>query len=110
MIQLVELQTHNILRLIAFTEIFLMPFVVMLLLMGRAGLFIPLIYFHFLKLRYSSRRNPHTRNMFREVRYSVETFVNKPMIPATVRSMILNAIELVSKLAPPIQQEATRQQ
>lgn len=107
-ISLVEFQTGNILRLIAFTEIFLMPFVIILLFMGRAGLFTPLIYFHFLTLRYSSRRNPHTRSMFRELRNGTEKFVNSPSVPGVIRNVVLSAIEFVAKLAPQQQAEPQR--
>lgn len=87
-----------------------MPFVVMLLFLGRAGLFTPLAYFHFLTLRYSSRRNLHTRNMFHELRLVTETFANKPSVPGVLRSVILNSIEFISKLAPQQQQETPRAQ
>ncbi|KAK7576277.1 hypothetical protein V9T40_012563 [Parthenolecanium corni] len=107
-ISLVEFQTGNILRLIAFTEIFLMPFVIILLFMGRAGLFTPLIYFHFLTLRYSSRRNPHTRSMFRELRNGTEKFANSPSVPAVIRNVVLSAVEVIAKLAPQQQAEPQR--
>lgn len=100
LISLVELQAGNILRLISFTEIFLMPLVVILLFLGRAGLFTPLVYFHFLTLRYSSRRNPHNRIMFRELRHAVESFVNKPSVPGIVRNVVLSSISIICRLAP----------
>lgn len=110
LISLVEFQTRSILRLIAFTEILLMPFVVMLLFMGRAGLFTPLVYFHFLTLRYSSRRNPHTRAMFRDLRCYTETFANKPAVPGVVRSILMNGVQFIARLAPQQPAEATAQQ
>ncbi|XP_017300122.2 LOW QUALITY PROTEIN: Krueppel homolog 2 [Diaphorina citri] len=63
LISLVEFQSNSILRLIAFAEIFLMPSVVMMILFGKAGLFTPFMYYTFLKMRYASRRNPHTRQI-----------------------------------------------
>ncbi|XKL61440.1 hypothetical protein PGB90_008497 [Kerria lacca] len=109
-ISLVEFQTRNILRLIAFTEIFLMPFVILLLFMGRAGLLTPLVYFHFLTLRYSSHRNPHTRNMFRELRFTTEALANKPSVPSVIRSIIFSAIQFICRLAPQPLPETPRQQ
>ena len=35
----------------------------------------PFIYYHFLTLRYTSRRNPYTRNMFHELRLATEAAV-----------------------------------
>ncbi|KAF4530089.1 hypothetical protein B566_EDAN001345 [Ephemera danica] len=67
---------------------------------GRAGLLTPFIYYNFLSLRYSSRRNPYTRNMFRDMRVMVETTANKPGVPAFLRSWLTNAIALVCRLAP----------
>ncbi|TMW44223.1 hypothetical protein DOY81_010695, partial [Sarcophaga bullata] len=33
---------------------------------------IPIVYYHFLVMRYSSRRNPYTRNAFAELRMTAE--------------------------------------
>ncbi|XP_063236548.1 Krueppel homolog 2 [Bacillus rossius redtenbacheri] len=101
LISLVEFQSRNILRLVAFTEIFLMPFTVVLIFLGRAGLLTPFIYYHFLTLRYSSRRNPYTRNMFYELRLLVEGVAGKPGMPAPVRSVLAGAVRLACRLAPP---------
>lgn len=40
----------------------------------------PFIYYHFLTLRYTSRRNPYTRNMFHELRLATETVANQPKV------------------------------
>ncbi|KDR16814.1 Krueppel homolog 2 [Zootermopsis nevadensis] len=103
LISLVEFQSRNILRLVAFTEIFLVPFTVVLIFMGRASLLTPFIYYHFLTLRYSSRRNPYTRNMFYELRVLLEGTARKPGIPSFLRNILLSVISLASKLAPPQQ-------
>ncbi|XP_018331647.1 Krueppel homolog 2 [Agrilus planipennis] len=101
LISVVEFQSRNILRLISFTEIFLMPLTVFLVLMGKGGLLTPFIYYHFLVQRYSSRRNPYTRNMFHELRVVFESFAAKPNMPGFIRSFILFVINLTCKLAPP---------
>uniref|UniRef100_A0A8D9A2K4 Krueppel homolog 2 n=1 Tax=Cacopsylla melanoneura TaxID=428564 RepID=A0A8D9A2K4_9HEMI len=101
LISLVEFQSNTILRLIAFAEIFLMPFVIIMILMGRAGLFTPFMYYNFLKMRYASRRNPHTRNMFLEIRQGVEKLAASPRCPDPVKKILLGGIQFVCRLAPP---------
>ncbi|XP_063698870.1 Krueppel homolog 2 [Culicoides brevitarsis] len=103
LISLVEFQTRNILRLAAFSEIFLMPLVIILVFLGRAGIMTPFIYYHFLVLRYSSRRNPYTRNMFYELRIATEAVANNPRAPAMVRKILHGGVRFVSRLAPPTQ-------
>lgn len=66
----------------------------------------PFIYYHFLTLRYSSRRNPHTRNMFHELRLATEAFANNPKAPPIVGKVLHTAIRLVSRLAPPAPAQA----
>ncbi|KAJ8971730.1 hypothetical protein NQ317_002560 [Molorchus minor] len=104
LISLVEFQSLNILRLVAFSEIVLLPYTVLLILMGRASLLTPLIYYHFLTQRYMSRRNPYTRNMFHELRVLLEKTAAKPSIPGIVRQILLSIVNFTSKLAPsPVQ-------
>ncbi|XP_074037875.1 transmembrane protein 33-containing Krueppel homolog 2 [Leptinotarsa decemlineata] len=100
LISLVEFQSLNILRAVAFTEICLMPFTVVLILMGRATLLTPFIYYHFLVQRYNSRRNPYTRNMFRELRMLSESTASKPNMPSFIRTIILSIVKFTCKLAP----------
>uniref|UniRef100_A0A1B0D8Z5 Uncharacterized protein n=2 Tax=Phlebotomus papatasi TaxID=29031 RepID=A0A1B0D8Z5_PHLPP len=66
----------------------------------------PLIYYHFLTLRYSSRRNPYTRNIFYECRLAAEMLANNPSMPAIVSKIIRAGISFVSRLAPPMPQTA----
>lgn len=101
LISIVEFQSRNILRLAAFTEIMLMPMTVVLILMGKAGLLTPFIYYHFLIQRYTSRRNPYTRNMFHELRVLLETTAAKPSMPGIVRQILLRIVMITCKLAPP---------
>lgn len=109
LISLVEFQSRNILRLIAFAEIILMPFVVILIFIGRAGILTPFIYYHFLTLRYNSRRNPYTKNMFRELRLVVETTANKPGMPPFIRNALFSLVAFTCRLAPPQQPQQTQQ-
>lgn len=110
LISLIELQSLNILRLVSFIEIILMPFSVLLILLGRGSLMTPFLYYHFLTQRYSSRRNPYSRNMFRELRILLETFAAKPSMPGIVKSLLLTIVQIACKLAPPQIQQATQQE
>lgn len=103
LISLVEFQQRNILRLIAFSEIFLMPIAIVSTFTGRAGLMTPFIYYHFLTLRFTSRRNPHTRNMFHELRLATENIANNPKAPPIIGKILHGAIRLVGRLAPQMQ-------
>lgn len=100
LVSIVEYQQRNILRLVAFTEIFLMFFSVLLIFIGRMSLLIPFIYYRFLTLRYASRRNPYSRQMFHELRLVLEHQVNKPGCPTGVRNIAYRLITFISRLAP----------
>ncbi|KAL1505774.1 hypothetical protein ABEB36_005258 [Hypothenemus hampei] len=102
LISFVEFQSLNILRLVALSEILLMPYTVVLALFGSAGILTPFIYYNFLSQRYISRRNPYTRNMFREIRLLYEHIANKPSVPQFVKTAIFSIIAFVCKLAPPV--------
>lgn len=102
LISLVEFQHRNILRAAAFVEIFLMPLCVVSLFLGRVSLITPFVYYRFLLLRYSSRRNPYTRNMFHELRMTAEYAVNKPGIPVFLRNAVNRAIVFISGFAPAV--------
>lgn len=69
--------------------------------MGKAGLLTPFIYYHFLVQRYTSRRNPYTRNMFRELRVLLEVTAAKPSMPGIVKQLLLRIVSITCKLAPP---------
>ncbi|XP_075235254.1 transmembrane protein 33-containing Krueppel homolog 2 [Lycorma delicatula] len=100
LISIVEFQSRNILRLIAFAEIILMPFTIILIFMGRAGILTPFVYYHFLSLRYNSRRNPYTRNMFHELRLVIESTAAKPGMPSFIRNSLYSLVAITCRLAP----------
>lgn len=104
LISLVEYHHRNILRGAAFVEIFLMPHCILSLLIGRGSLITPFAYYRFLTLRYSSRRNPYTRNMFLELRVTSEHLANSPSTPTFLRNAIFRAITFISGLAPAVSQ------
>lgn len=105
-ISIVEFQTTNILRLVAFSEIFIMPLTIVLVFTGRAGLMTPFIYYHFLNMRYMSRRNPFTRNMFTEIRMGVDALALRS--PPIVSKILRGAVSFVTRLAPQQQPAAAQ--
>lgn len=100
LVSLVELQSRNMLRMVAFTEIFLMPVTVWNVFRGVSWLVAPLVYYRFLGLRYASRRNPYTRAMFGQLRMSLEQTAASPSMPQGARSLIHKFISVVSNMAP----------
>jgi len=99
LISLVEFQSRNILRMVAFNEIFLMPFSVLMIFTGKTTILTPFLYYRFLGLRYASRRNP-CRTMCHELRLSMEALAYSPKCPGFVRNIIHKGIAFVSNLAP----------
>jgi len=108
LISLAELHSRSILRMVAFSEVFLMPLTVILVFTGRVSLVTPFMYYRFLGLRYTSRRNPYTRSIFYELRMSLEQSAANPSLPQFVRNVIFKGIGVVSNLAPPMMPQATQ--
>lgn len=102
LISLVELQSRAILRMVAFCEIFLMPLTVMLVFTGRVSLVTPFMYYRFLGLRYSSRRNPYTRSVFYELRMGLEQLAAQPSTPQFLRNLIFKGVNTISNMAPAV--------
>ncbi|XP_057377803.2 transmembrane protein 33-like [Daphnia carinata] len=92
-LELIELQSINILRIIAITEIFILliiPF--SLLSFSFSGLALPVVivvvYLKFLVCRYTSKQNPFTRIVFGELLEEIEVLCNKSFCPACVRNFL----------------------
>jgi len=101
-IELVEVQSANLLRTIAFAEIFLFPLLIFSLFSGKATLMTVFVYYQFVTLRYASRRNPYSRNTFAELRMVAETYAQKPACPEGIRNIVFKVIAGISRLAPPV--------
>ncbi|XP_030377552.1 Krueppel homolog 2 [Scaptodrosophila lebanonensis] len=97
-ISIVEFQAANILKVTAFTEIFIMPLAIVLAFISHAGLMTPIIYYHYLVMRYSSRRNPYPRTAFAELRIAFEALAARS--PPIVGKVIRSGIGFVTRLAP----------
>lgn len=102
LVLLLDNQNNNILRLVAFTEIFLMPLTIFSLFSGRSSLITPFVYFRFLNLRYASRRNPYNRTVFHELRLVTEYYASRPGCPAFLSRLLYTTTGFLSRLSPPI--------
>ncbi|KAI1307930.1 Transmembrane protein 33 [Halotydeus destructor] len=98
--QFVEKYQKSILQTVAVSEIFLMPVVVMGVLGGQTSLMTPFVYYRFLSFRYASRRNPYTRQSFRQLRVTTEGLTQFPQCPQFVRNICYRAIDILCRLAP----------
>merc|ERR1712241_1365629 len=106
LISLVELQSRNILRLVAFHEVFLLPFTVMMIFAGKTNLITPFLYYRFLSLRYTSRRNPYCRTICHELRMTMEALAYNPKCPGWAKNIIYKAITMASNLAPQMETQS----
>lgn len=100
LINKLQAQQVSILRFIAVTEIFLMPIVVFMIFSAKAMIFLPLLYYRFLSLRYASVRNPYSRQLFYELRIAAERFVYDNRCPAFIRNVVHKFIAFVISRAP----------
>ncbi|CAK9291884.1 unnamed protein product [Gordionus sp. m RMFG-2023] len=102
MMSKVTLQQISLLRIIACTEIFLMPAIIASVFVGKGNLFVPFMYYRFLTLRYAARRNPYCRMMFSEMKMAILELSSNPRCPAFVRGLVYQIISFLGRLAPPI--------
>ncbi|XP_054716380.1 transmembrane protein 33-like [Uloborus diversus] len=93
----------KIFRLIAFTEICLMPVTVLWLFSGKGNLLTPFAYYRFLTFRYASRRNPYNKSVFHEMKVIVESFANTPGRNPFLKNLCSRAVRFVSYMAPTMQ-------
>ncbi|XP_014216440.1 Krueppel homolog 2 [Copidosoma floridanum] len=104
LISLVEFQSRSILRLCALCEILILPLTVLLIFTGRTGLFTPIIYYQFLQLRLSSRRNQFTRQVFIEITNTISSIAMKPTLPVILRKILGGFVEMMLRMTPVHQQ------
>jgi len=97
---LVELHSRNILQMVAFQEIFLLPFSVIMIFSGQTSIVTPFLYYRFLGLRYSSRRNPYCRTVCSQLRMNLEALAYSNSCPNWAKNIIYKGIMFVSNLAP----------
>lgn len=95
---------RQILLTIALAEITLMPTIIFAIIAGLASIFTPFMYYQFVALRYSSRRNPYSQQAFHWLRLSLQHFAMSPRCPSILQTIIYRGIEIVCRFAPQIQQ------
>ena len=69
------------------------------LLTGKTSLATPFLYYRFLSMRYSSRRNPYCRTMCHELRLAVEALAYNPKCPVWAKNVIYKANYAIRKAA-----------
>lgn len=100
--QYIRSKNAFLLQFIAMNEIFLMPMVVYLAFTGN-GIFLPIIYYRFLLLRYASERNPYNRMCFQQLNVVALQFAQKPSCPGFVRKIVYQGQALIQRMAPQTQ-------
>ncbi|CAF1057408.1 unnamed protein product [Brachionus calyciflorus] len=100
-INYVTSRQRDLMRFVAINEILLAPTILFMILTGKCGLFVPFIYYRFICMRYQSRRNPYSREMFYELRRAIEYYTSQPNCPQIFKNLSHRLIGLVTKLAPP---------
>uniref|UniRef100_H2ZBL2 Transmembrane protein 33 n=1 Tax=Ciona savignyi TaxID=51511 RepID=H2ZBL2_CIOSA len=110
MINHVAKNQSTLFRFVALNEILALPTVVAMLVMGRASLFAPFLYYKFVHYRYLSHRNPYSRVIFYELRMTAEALSRNPNCPSILSTLLTKSIVFVSKLAPPYAAQQHAQQ
>lgn len=86
------------LRYIGHTPFHPLYYIFLFFCRGRAGLFTPFIYYQFLKMRLSSRRNPSTRNVFHELRSALANVSTKPAVPGIIKWLINGLLSVTRQM------------
>ena len=60
---------------------------------GKTSLATPFLYYRFLSLRYTSRRNPYCRTMCHELKLSVEALAYNPKCPTWAKNVIYKVFQ-----------------
>lgn len=99
----IEQYQKTILLTVALSEVILMPIIILAIFTGVTSMITPFLYYRFLALRYASRRNPYTRQTFQQLRMATQQMINLPGCPTIIRRGMLSVIDIICRLAPPIQ-------
>jgi len=99
-INFISSKDKDIMRFVAVNEILMAPTIIFMIITGKCGIFVPFIYYRFICMRFSSRRNPYSRVMFYELRVTLEQLSMHPSCPQIARSMCQRLIGLVIRFAP----------
>ncbi|CAD5221476.1 unnamed protein product [Bursaphelenchus xylophilus] len=97
-----QLYSNTLLSTIACVEIFLFPVLAAMIFTGKASFMFIFLYYRFLWLRYTSRRNPHTRLAFQQLKHSLLEVAERPACPGLAKTFIFNSISVVERFAPAV--------
>ena len=92
---------QSLFRIVSMTEIMLMPVILVMLILGRANLVSPFMYYRYIQLRYNSQRNAYCRTVFYELRVQGDLYKNSPRVPAIGKKAIQMVQDLCNKLGTP---------
>jgi len=90
-------------RIVSMTEIMMMPVILVMLVLGRANLVSPFMYYRYIQLRYNSQRNAYCRTVFYELRVQGDLYKNSPRTPGVAKKAIQMVQDLCNKLGTPPQ-------
>ena len=100
LLNFIAVKQQILFRLVALTEIFLMPALIVMVILGRAQLFSPFLYYRYLMLRYMSQRNAYCRQVFYELKMAGDQYKNSPRVPGFLKKAIDMAQKLCLRLVP----------
>lgn len=94
LLNFIAVKQQVLFRLVALTEVFLMPALIVMVFLGRAQLLSPFLYYRYVLLRYHSQRNAYSRTVFYELRMTADSYKNSPKVPGFLK----NAIDMSQRL------------
>jgi hypothetical protein len=95
----IALKQQSLFRIVALTEIFLLPVLIIMVFLGRAQIFSPFLYYRYVKLRYHSQRNKYCQQVFYELRMTGDMYKNKAGTPAILKKAIQSCQDLCLKFS-----------
>jgi hypothetical protein len=95
----IALKQQSLFRVVALTEIFLLPVLIIMVFLGRAQIFSPFLYYRYVKLRYYSQRNVYCKQVFYELRMTGDMYKNNPRTPAILKKAISSCQDICCKFA-----------
>lgn len=91
---------QQMLMFIATSEILVFVASLLLILTGQGSFLVPFLYYRFLQLRYSSRRNPYSRMVFNQLRITIEQLAVHPKCPSIGSKLLRGIVSITLRFAP----------
>lgn len=95
----IALKQQSLFRVVALTEIFLLPVLIIMVILGRAQIFSPFLFYRYVKLRYHSQRNVYCKQVFYELKMAGEQYKSNPRTPQILKKAIQSVQDMCLKLA-----------